>query len=111
MDVDADLLVRTEDDLIAFTFPQHLLDNPLAHTADLLEAAILAPKLASVERLNDLIREMLPGTDIVCASTDAPLSEDPLRYLYVDQAADLIEHLNSRKEEGTRYSSNDIRIA
>lgn len=110
MEVDADILVNSEDALIAFTFPQHLLDAPLAEssTSELLGSAILAPKLVSVARLNDRIREMLPGNDIVCASTDAPVFEDPLRRLDIDFAAQLVEHLNARNEEGTNRSHHII---
>lgn len=108
MEVDADLLVPSEEDLISFTFPQHLLDEPFANTSSLLEAAILAPKTVTVERLNHRIREMLPGQDIVCASTDAPLSADPLRRLDVDLAAQHVEHLNSRREDGMQSCSRCI---
>jgi len=100
MEVDADLLVPDEDALVEFTFPQKLLDAPFANTATLLEAAILAPKLDTVRRLNDRIRLLLPGSDIVCASTDTPLSEDPLKMLDVHYAARNVEHLNRRTEEG-----------
>ena len=100
MEVDADLLVPDEDALVEFTFPQKLLDAPFANTATMLEAAILAPKLDTVRRLNDRIRLLLPGSDIVCASTDTPLSEDPLKMLDVHYAARNVEHLNRRTEEG-----------
>ncbi|KAH7697639.1 MACRO domain-containing protein 1, partial [Aphelenchoides avenae] len=100
MEVDPDLLVPSEGELIEFTFPQKLLDAPFANTAALLEAAILAPKLDTVRRLNDRIRLLLPGTDIVCASTDTPMSEDPLTMLDVHYAARNVEHLNRRTEEG-----------
>ncbi|KAH7711876.1 helitron helicase-like protein [Aphelenchoides avenae] len=100
MEVDTDLLVPTEEALIEFTFPQKLLDAPFANTAALLEAAILAPKLDTVRRLNDRIRLLLAGTDIVCASTDAPMSEDPLKMLDVHYAAQNVEHLNRGTEEG-----------
>jgi hypothetical protein len=108
MDVDADLLVPDEDALIEFTFPQRLLDAPFANTAALLEAAILAPKLDTVRRLNDRIRLMLLGSDIVCASTDTPLSEDPLKMLDVHYAARNVEHLNRRTEEGNQNASHSI---
>lgn len=100
MEVDPDLLVPSEGELIEFTFPRKLLDAPFANTAALLEAAILAPKLDTVRRLNDRIRMLLPGTDIVCASTDTPMSEDPLTMLDVHYAARNVEHLNRRTEEG-----------
>jgi hypothetical protein len=77
-----------------------MLAAPFDNTQALLEAAILAPRLATVERLNNRIRLMLPGSDIVCASTDTPLSDDPLKALDVHFAAQNVEHLNRRTEEG-----------
>jgi hypothetical protein len=100
MEVDDDLLVLTEEALIEFTFPQELLDAPFANTEALLETAILAPKLVTVERLNNRIREMLPGQDIVCESINTPLSENLLNMLNVHYAAQQVEHLNRRREEG-----------
>lgn len=101
MEVDPDLMVPTEEALIEFTFPQQLLDAPFVNTTALLDTAILAPKLDTVERINNRIRLMLRGPDIVCASTDTPLSEDPLKTLDVHNAARNVEHLNRRIEEGT----------
>lgn len=100
MPLSPDLLVETEQQLIDFCYEHEALVHPLQHTAELLEAAILCPHRRSAERINDRVRQELPGRDIICESTDTASSENILDELQVDRAAQLTEHINSATPQG-----------
>ena len=100
MALSPELLVETEQQLIDFCYQNEALTNPLQHSAQLLEAAILCPHRRSAERINDRIRQQLPGRDIICESTDTATSDNIFDELQVDRAAQLTEHINSATPQG-----------
>uniref|UniRef100_A0AC34GJ26 ATP-dependent DNA helicase n=1 Tax=Panagrolaimus sp. ES5 TaxID=591445 RepID=A0AC34GJ26_9BILA len=68
--LDESQMLQTPEELIDFCFPPHVLDNPLAHSKELLESAILCPTNQNTFTMNDEILELIPGEPQTFISLD-----------------------------------------
>jgi hypothetical protein len=86
------------DDLIDFCFPSEIFTSPLQNSNTICAAAILAPRCADVQRINDIAINRMEGDSSKFKSFDVPLEHNDS--IGVPMADFNIEAINNETPSG-----------